>query len=114
MQPDSHRRSRGKMLLILVSLLCGVPAAELCLQCDTTITRIHEDFILSAPTVNEQIELQKICDYAYVTYKETSQVREGVIGESTQSGVWICVTLLLLGLSFVHIFLKISTVQHYF
>ncbi|XP_013857999.1 izumo sperm-egg fusion protein 1 [Austrofundulus limnaeus] len=44
---------------------------------------MHEDFILSAPSVSDQIELQKICDYAHVTYRETSQVREGVIDPTT-------------------------------
>ncbi|XP_037831366.1 izumo sperm-egg fusion protein 1 [Kryptolebias marmoratus] len=80
---DLYRRSGGKMLLILASLLCGVPVAKSCLQCDSTIRRIHEDFILSAPTVQDQIELQNICDYAYVTYKETSQVRQGVTDPTT-------------------------------
>lgn len=72
------------MLLVLVPLLCGVHAAGCCLQCDSSIVRMHENFILSAPTVNDQIELQDICDYAYVTYQDTSKVREGVIGKSSQ------------------------------
>lgn len=69
------------MLLILVSLLCSVPAAKACLQCDRRIRLLHEDFVLSAPSVGDQIELKKICDYAYVTYRQTSQKRKGVIGE---------------------------------
>ena len=69
------------MLLMLVSLLHCVPAAKACLQCDRRIRLLHEDFILSAPTVHDQIELKMICDQAYVTYKETSQERKGVIGE---------------------------------
>lgn len=75
---------------MLVSLLCCVPAAKACLQCDRKIRLLHEDFILSASTVDNQIELKKICDHAYVTYKETSQERKGVIGEIKTwcSSVW--------------------------
>ena len=69
------------MLLVLVSLLCCVPAAKACLQCDRRIRLLLEDFVLSAPTVNNQIEMKKICDHAYVTYRETSWERKGVIGE---------------------------------
>ncbi|KAK5623139.1 hypothetical protein CRENBAI_019129 [Crenichthys baileyi] len=71
------------MLLILVALIYCIPTAGACLQCDRTTRNMHEDFILSAPTVNEQIELQKICDYAYVTYRDTSQNRKGVIDPTT-------------------------------
>ncbi|KAL7391215.1 hypothetical protein ABVT39_006083 [Epinephelus coioides] len=68
------------MLLILVSLLCCVHVAEACLQCDRSIRRLHEDFVLSAPTVDDQIEMKKISEHAYVTYRETSLERKGVIG----------------------------------
>ncbi|XP_008279797.1 izumo sperm-egg fusion protein 1 [Stegastes partitus] len=71
------------MLLTLVSLLCCVPAAEACLQCERTIRLLHEDFILSAPSVSDQIELQKISDHAYVTYADTSRQRKGVIDPTT-------------------------------
>ncbi|KAM3610230.1 uncharacterized protein V6R79_001010 [Siganus canaliculatus] len=71
------------MLLMLVSLLCSVPAVKTCLQCDRRIRRLHEDFILSAPTVDNQIEMKKIRDHAYVTYKETSRKRKGVIDPTT-------------------------------
>ncbi|XP_029294712.1 izumo sperm-egg fusion protein 1 [Cottoperca gobio] len=71
------------MLLMLVSLLCCVPAAEACLQCDRSIRVLLEDFILSGPTVNDQIELKKISNNAYVTYRETSQERKGVIDPTT-------------------------------
>lgn len=73
---------RGEMMLMLVSLLSSVPAFKACLQCDRMIRRLHEDFVLSAPTVDDQIEMKKICDHAYVTYKETSWERKGVIGET--------------------------------
>nr|XP_033946120.1 izumo sperm-egg fusion protein 1 isoform X3 [Pseudochaenichthys georgianus] len=71
------------LLVLLMSLLCCVPAAKACLQCDRSIRLLHEDFVLSAPSVNDQIEIQKICDYAYVTYRETSQERKGVIDPTT-------------------------------
>lgn len=70
------------MMLMLVFLLSSIPALMACLQCDHRIRLLHEDFILSAPTVNDQIEMKKICDHAYVTYKETSWQRKGIIGES--------------------------------
>ncbi|XP_026178090.1 izumo sperm-egg fusion protein 1 [Mastacembelus armatus] len=71
------------MLLVVVSLLCCVPAAKACLQCDRRVKVLHEDLVLSAPTVADQIEMEKICDHAYVTYKETSQERMGVIDPTT-------------------------------
>lgn len=66
---------------MVVSLLCCVPAATACLQCDRRIRLLHEDLVLSAPTLNDQIEMKKIYDHAYVTYRETSRERKGVIGE---------------------------------
>ncbi|XP_042343497.1 izumo sperm-egg fusion protein 1 [Plectropomus leopardus] len=71
------------MLLMLVSLLCCVASAEACLQCDRRIRLLHEDFVLSAPTVDDQIEMKKICDHAYVTYRDTSRERKGVIDPTT-------------------------------
>ncbi|KAM4577088.1 izumo sperm-egg fusion protein 1 [Odontesthes bonariensis] len=71
------------MQLILVSLLCCVSAARACLQCDHTVRLLHEDFILAAPTVTDQIEMKMICDHAYVTYRETSLERKGVIDPTT-------------------------------
>lgn len=69
-------------MLMFVCLLCCVPAVKACLQCDHRIRLLHEDFILSAPTIRDQIEMKKICDHAYMTYKETSRERKGVIGET--------------------------------
>ena len=66
---------------MLVSLLCCVPAAKTCLQCDRKIRLLHEDLVLSAPTVEDQIEMKKISDHAFVTYRETSRKLKGVIGE---------------------------------
>ncbi|XP_071339356.1 izumo sperm-egg fusion protein 1 isoform X2 [Trachinotus anak] len=74
---------RGEMLMMLVSLLCCVPAAKACLQCDRRVRLLHEDLVLSAPTVVDQIEMKKICDHAYVTYRETSRDRKGVIDPTT-------------------------------
>ncbi|XP_038163961.1 izumo sperm-egg fusion protein 1 [Cyprinodon tularosa] len=71
------------MLWILVALISCICAAQACLQCDRAIRNMHDDFILSAPTVNEQIELQTICDHAYETYRETSRNRKGVIDPTT-------------------------------
>ncbi|KAM6945199.1 izumo sperm-egg fusion protein 1 [Lycodopsis pacificus] len=71
------------MLLMLVSLLCCVPAATACLQCDRKIKLLIEDLTLSAPTINDQIEIKKIRDHAYVTYRETSRQRKGVIDTTT-------------------------------
>ncbi|KAG7236775.1 hypothetical protein INR49_000238, partial [Caranx melampygus] len=57
--------------------------AEACLQCDRRVRILHEDLVLSAPTVADQIEMKKICDYAYETYRETSRQRKGVIDLTT-------------------------------
>lgn len=72
---------REKMLMILY-LLCSVFAVKTCLQCDGRIRRLHENFIFSAPTIADQIELKKICDHAYTTYEDASREREGIIGEA--------------------------------
>ncbi|KAM8886588.1 izumo sperm-egg fusion protein 1 isoform 2-T2 [Spinachia spinachia] len=73
----------GQGLLWLASLLCCVHAAKACLQCDHKIRILLEDFVLSAPTVHDQIEMTKIRDHAYVRYRETSQERKGVIDSTT-------------------------------
>lgn len=66
---------------MLMSLLCCATVAKSCLQCDSKVRRLNEDLGLSAPTVAEQIEIEMICNHAYVTYKETSLERMGVIGK---------------------------------
>ncbi|XP_071774659.1 izumo sperm-egg fusion protein 1 [Centroberyx gerrardi] len=71
------------MLLMLAALLHCVPAGKACLQCDRRIRLLHEDFLLSAASVQDQIELKKIRDHAYVTYRETSRERSGVIDPTT-------------------------------
>ncbi|XP_024132168.1 izumo sperm-egg fusion protein 1 isoform X1 [Oryzias melastigma] len=75
--------SRGERLLMLVYLLCCVPAADTCLQCERIIRVLHEDLILSAPAVKYQVELTMICDQAYENYKLTSRQRKGVIDPTT-------------------------------
>lgn len=69
-------------MLWIFYLLCCVSAVKTCLQCDRRIRHLHDNFILSAPSIADQIELKKICDHAYATYKDASLKREGVIGET--------------------------------
>ncbi|KAM4615779.1 izumo sperm-egg fusion protein 1 [Polymixia lowei] len=71
------------MLLSLLTLLYCVPAGRACLQCDRRIKFLHKDLLLSAASVEDQIELTKIRDHAYVTYRQTSQTRSGVIDPTT-------------------------------
>lgn len=73
---------REGMVLMLVFLLGIVPVHRACLQCDRRIRTLHDNFILSAPSVEDQIDLAKICDQAYLTYRQSSQQRKGVIGET--------------------------------
>ncbi|XP_055017758.1 izumo sperm-egg fusion protein 1 [Boleophthalmus pectinirostris] len=68
------------LLLGVCSMLSGV---RLCLQCERIVRLMHEDFVLSEPDALKQIELQKIVDYAYVTFRETSQSRMGVVDFTT-------------------------------
>ncbi|XP_029915189.1 izumo sperm-egg fusion protein 1 [Myripristis murdjan] len=82
MKLSAHKGPRS-VLLTLVALLCCIPAGKFCLQCDRTIRLLHEDFILSAASVADQIELKKIRDHAHVTYQETSRERSGVIDPTT-------------------------------
>ncbi|KAK0144212.1 Izumo sperm-egg fusion protein 1 [Merluccius polli] len=72
-------------LLAVVSLwaLCPGPAVRACLQCDRKTRLLHEDLLLSAASVEDQIEFTLIRDHAYVTYRETSQARRGVIDPTT-------------------------------
>lgn len=83
--------AQREMVLRLLCLLCSVPAVKSCLQCDSKVRQLHEDFILSAPSVADQIELKKICDHAYTTYKDASLEREGIIGEAKR---WFKQTIL--------------------
>lgn len=71
-----------KVMLRFFYLLCCVSAVKSCLQCDRRIRHLHDNFILSAPSIADQIELKKICDHAYATYKDASLEREGLIGET--------------------------------
>lgn len=69
-------------MLILVFLLGILPLFRACLQCDTRIRTLHENFILTAPSLSDQIALKDICDQSYEEYKRASQQRKGVIGET--------------------------------
>ncbi|XP_029685881.1 izumo sperm-egg fusion protein 1 isoform X2 [Takifugu rubripes] len=70
-------------MLSFFYLLCCVSAVKTCLQCDRRIRHLHDNFILSAPSIADQIELKKICDHAYATYKDASLEREGLIDVTT-------------------------------
>ncbi|XP_060927894.1 izumo sperm-egg fusion protein 1-like [Limanda limanda] len=67
------------MLLILVTLLGCVFAADACLQCDRRVRVLHEELARSAPTLKEQDEITDIYKGAYERYKETSKERKGII-----------------------------------
>ncbi|XP_075889360.1 izumo sperm-egg fusion protein 1 isoform X2 [Nelusetta ayraudi] len=70
-------------MLILAFLLASLPLFRACLQCDTRIRTLHDNLILSAPSVSDQIVLKHICDQSYVEYKQASQQRKGVIDPTT-------------------------------
>lgn len=69
------------MMLISVFLLGILPLIRACLQCDNRIRTLHDNLILTAPSVSDQIDLKTICDHSYEEYKSASQQRKGVIGE---------------------------------
>ncbi|KAM9811180.1 izumo sperm-egg fusion protein 1 [Neosynchiropus ocellatus] len=71
------------MLLMLVRLICCVAATSACLQCNEEIRKMHEDYILSAPSVQQQISLKQIINEVYDRYKKTSQEWDGVIARGT-------------------------------
>ncbi|XP_041740903.1 izumo sperm-egg fusion protein 1 isoform X2 [Coregonus clupeaformis] len=83
--PLSVRLLSVPSLLCLLFLLSCVPAGRPCLQCDRRVRLLHEDYLLAASsaTVEDQIELKKILDYAYVTYRTTSNQYSGVIDPTT-------------------------------
>uniref|UniRef100_A0A8D3D7S6 Ig-like domain-containing protein n=1 Tax=Scophthalmus maximus TaxID=52904 RepID=A0A8D3D7S6_SCOMX len=81
--PSGRPRRSGEMLLIPVTLLCCFLAANACLQCARRVRLLHEDLILTASTVADQIEIKKICDEVYVRYRATSQERKGIIDPTT-------------------------------
>ncbi|XP_053277182.1 izumo sperm-egg fusion protein 1 [Pleuronectes platessa] len=71
------------MLLVLVTLLGCVLAADACLQCDRRVRLLHENLALSAPTLADQMEIKKIYSHTYVNYIETSRKRKGIIDFTT-------------------------------
>lgn len=71
-------------MTLLLLLLQGIfPLLRACLQCDDKIRTLHDNFILSAPSLADQIALKSICEQAHQEYIQASQQRKGVIGEST-------------------------------
>ncbi|XP_008416427.1 izumo sperm-egg fusion protein 1 isoform X1 [Poecilia reticulata] len=78
-----EQSSCREMLLILVVLVHRIVTSAACLQCERSIKTMHEDYILSASSVEQQIMFQMISDQAFVTYRETSQSRKGVIDPTT-------------------------------
>ncbi|XP_030621915.1 izumo sperm-egg fusion protein 1 [Chanos chanos] len=71
--------------LCIIFLLFVFPRAESCLQCTRVVRYLHEDFLagVSDITVQDQIELKKIIDHAYITYRDTSRQYHGVIDPTT-------------------------------
>ncbi|CAL8296287.1 unnamed protein product [Gadus morhua 'NCC'] len=74
---------RPQLLVVSLLALCRMPAGRACLQCDRKTRLLHEDFLLSAASVEKQIALTMIRDHAYVTYRQTSQAHRGVIDPTT-------------------------------
>ncbi|CAL8330527.1 unnamed protein product [Arctogadus glacialis] len=74
---------RPQLLVVGLLALCRMPAGRACLQCDRKTRLLHEDFLLSAASVEKQIALTMIRDHAYVTYRQTSQAHRGVIDPTT-------------------------------
>ncbi|XP_030213526.1 izumo sperm-egg fusion protein 1 isoform X2 [Gadus morhua] len=74
---------RPQLLVVSLLALCRMPAGRACLQCDRKTRLLHEDFLLSAASVEKQIALTMIRDHAYVTYRQTSQAHRGVSDPTT-------------------------------
>ncbi|KAL0979238.1 hypothetical protein UPYG_G00182580 [Umbra pygmaea] len=72
-------------ILCFMSLLCSIAVGRACLQCDPRVILLHEDYILAAATasVEDQIELKKILDQAYINYRTTSQQLSGGVIDLT-------------------------------
>ncbi|KAJ3603675.1 hypothetical protein NHX12_028419, partial [Muraenolepis orangiensis] len=68
-----------RLLGVILLALCRVPAGGACLQCDRRTRLLHQDFLSSAASLEDQIRLTLIRDHAYVTYRDTSQARRGVV-----------------------------------
>ncbi|KAM8865373.1 izumo sperm-egg fusion protein 1 [Synchiropus picturatus] len=71
------------MLLILVPLICCVSATSACLQCNEEVRNQHENYILLAPSLEEQLSLKQIMDEVYGRYEKTSMKWNGVIARGT-------------------------------
>ncbi|XP_017322730.1 izumo sperm-egg fusion protein 1 isoform X2 [Ictalurus punctatus] len=75
----------GRFSVCWLVLVCVIPSVRLCLQCDLAVRHMHEDFMASKHevTVQEQMDLTKIIDHAYITYQDTSTQLSGVIDLTT-------------------------------
>ncbi|TSO88084.1 hypothetical protein Baya_10531 [Bagarius yarrelli] len=61
-------------------LVCVIPSARSCLQCDLAVRHMHDDFMATQQlTVQQQMDLKKIVSHAYVTYHDTSMQLSGLI-----------------------------------
>ncbi|XP_061623623.1 izumo sperm-egg fusion protein 1 [Phyllopteryx taeniolatus] len=67
----------------MMLMLCCATVTEACLQCDRKIVNTHDDFSLSASSMEVQINLKLIIQESYNRYKTTSQERMGVIDPTT-------------------------------
>ncbi|XP_060926771.1 izumo sperm-egg fusion protein 1-like isoform X4 [Limanda limanda] len=67
------------MLLILLGC---VSAADTCLQCDPRVRVLYDQFVLSAPTV-EQIHIKMKIKRTYEDYIALSRERKGVIDHTS-------------------------------
>lgn len=76
------RMAPRRFLTCWLVLVCVIPSVWSCLQCDLAVRHMHEDFMGTEPqmTVQEQMDLKKIINHAYVTYQDTSTQLSGVIG----------------------------------
>ncbi|XP_027007676.1 izumo sperm-egg fusion protein 1 isoform X3 [Tachysurus fulvidraco] len=82
----THTSSTSSLLLCFwLILVCVIPGMKSCLQCDLDIRRMHDDFLATKEkiTVQEQLDLMKILNHAYVTYQDTSMQLSGVIDLTT-------------------------------
>ncbi|XP_034023607.1 izumo sperm-egg fusion protein 1 [Thalassophryne amazonica] len=64
-------------------LICCISAAQACLQCDSRIRNLHQDYILSFSSVLDQIIVTEYRDHAYTLYQQESLKGNGVVDSTT-------------------------------
>uniref|UniRef100_A0AAV2MNX0 Ig-like domain-containing protein n=1 Tax=Knipowitschia caucasica TaxID=637954 RepID=A0AAV2MNX0_KNICA len=69
--------------LLLLLLLNAVPAVRACLQCDRTISLMHDNYILSLPDAIVQATFMNIINGGHDAFRETSLSHKGVIDLTT-------------------------------